>query len=78
MKLIKSKKGLVLLATLAVAVVAAIGAYAYFSKTGSGSNDAASVGSVTADSSTWRRRPDGWDLFPTLATARTRWSTRMA
>ena len=30
MKLIKSKKGLVLLATLAVAVVASVGAYAYF------------------------------------------------
>jgi hypothetical protein len=44
---IKSKKGLVLLATLVVAAAAAIGAYAYFSSTGHGSGSA-SVGSSTA------------------------------
>ena len=35
MKVIKSKKGVALLATLAVAVIAAVGAYAYFTSTGS-------------------------------------------
>lgn len=47
MKFIKSKKGLVLLATLAVAAAAAFGAYAYFTSTGHGSGNA-SVGSVAA------------------------------
>jgi hypothetical protein len=47
MKFIKSKKGLVLLATLAVAVVAAVGAYAYFTSTGAGTGSA-SVGTSTA------------------------------
>jgi hypothetical protein len=40
MKLIKSKKSIALLATLAVAVIAAVGAYAYFTTTGSGSGTA--------------------------------------
>jgi len=40
MKLIKSKKGLVLLATLAVAVVAAVGGYAYFTSSGHGTGTA--------------------------------------
>ena len=44
---IKSKKGLVLLATLVVAAAAAVGAYAYFSSTGHGSGSA-SVGSSSA------------------------------
>ena len=42
-----SKKGLVLLATLAVAVAAAVGAYAYFTSGGSG-NGSATVGTSTA------------------------------
>ena len=48
MKLIKSKKGLVLLATLAVAVVAAVGAYAYFTSTGTGTSSAGTVGTATS------------------------------
>jgi hypothetical protein len=44
---IKSKKGLVLLATLVVAAAAAVGAYAYFSSTGTGTGSA-TVGSSTA------------------------------
>lgn len=47
MKFIKSKKGLVLLATLAVAAAAAIGAYAYFTSTGHGTGSA-SVGTNAA------------------------------
>ena len=43
-RFIKSKKGIALLATLVVAAVAAIGAYAYFTNAGSGSGTA-SVGS---------------------------------
>lgn len=46
MKLIKSKKGIALLATLVVAVVAAVGAYAYFTTTGTGPGSA-KVGSNT-------------------------------
>ncbi len=46
MKFIKSKKGLVLLATLVVAAAAAIGGYAYFTGTGSGTGSA-NVGSAT-------------------------------
>ncbi|HZT84843.1 MAG TPA: hypothetical protein VE984_05415 [Gaiellaceae bacterium] len=42
-RFIKSRKGLVLLATLVVAAAAAVGAYAYFTSTGSGSGTA-SVG----------------------------------
>jgi hypothetical protein len=45
---IKSKKGLILLATLVVAAAAAVGGYAYFTSTGSGSGTA-TVGSA----STW-------------------------
>jgi hypothetical protein len=40
MKLIKSKKGVALLAALAVAVVAAVGAYAYWTTGGAGSGSA--------------------------------------
>jgi len=47
MKFIKSKKGLVLLATLVVAAAAAIGGYAYFTSTGAGQGSA-SVGSSGA------------------------------
>jgi hypothetical protein len=43
MKFIKSKKGVSLLAALAVVAIAAVGAYAYFSSTGHGSGTA-SVG----------------------------------
>jgi hypothetical protein len=46
MKFIKSKKGLALLATLAVAAFAAVGAYAYFTSTGTGTGSA-SVGTAT-------------------------------
>jgi hypothetical protein len=46
MKLIKSKKALVLLATLVVVAAAAVGAYAYFTSTGTGSGSA-SVGTTT-------------------------------
>lgn len=46
MKFIKSKKGLALLATLAVAIVASVGAYAYFTSAGTGSGTAA-VGTNT-------------------------------
>ncbi len=46
MRIIKSKKGLALLAVLVVAAVAAIGGYAYFSSTGSGSGSAG-VGAST-------------------------------
>lgn len=67
MKLIKSKKGLVLLATLAVAVAAAVGAYAYFSNTGSGSNSSASVGSVTNQFDVAIADPTGGTLYPTAA-----------
>jgi hypothetical protein len=47
MKLIKSKKAIVLLAMSIVAIVAAVGAYAYFTTTGSGTGSAA-VGTDTA------------------------------
>ncbi len=48
MKFIKSKKGFALLAAFAVAVVAAVGAYAYFTATGNGSSTAA-----TGSGSAW-------------------------
>jgi hypothetical protein len=56
MRILKSKKGIALLAVLAVAAVTAIGAYAYFTTTGSGSGSA-SVGTdtpweVTTDAAT--------------------------
>jgi uncharacterized protein (UPF0333 family) len=44
---IKSKKGLILLATLVVAAAAAVGGYAYFTNSGNGSNSAAQVGNTT-------------------------------
>jgi hypothetical protein len=47
MKLIKSKKGVALLAALAVVAVAAVGAYAYFSSTGNGTGTA-TVGGTNA------------------------------
>lgn len=43
-KFLKSKKGIVLLATVVVAAAAAVGAFAYFSSTGSGTGNA-TVGS---------------------------------
>lgn len=46
-RLIKSKRGIALLATLVVAAAAAVGAYAYFTSTGSGTGTA-SVGTDTA------------------------------
>lgn len=45
-KVIKSKKGIALLAALVVAIAAAVGAYAYFTSTGSGTGSA-TVGSAT-------------------------------
>jgi hypothetical protein len=47
MKVIKSKKALVLLAVLVVVGAAAIGAYAYFTSTGNGTSSAGTVGSAT-------------------------------
>lgn len=47
MKFMKSKKRLALLATLAVALVAAVGAYAYWTSTGSGTGTS-SVESISA------------------------------
>jgi hypothetical protein len=46
MKLMKSKKGIALLAVLAVAVISAVGAYAYFSSTGS-ADGTGKVGTAT-------------------------------
>src|SRR4051794_5973987 len=46
MKFIKTKKGLALLATVAVVAIAAVGAYAYFTASGAGS------GTVNAGSNT--------------------------
>jgi hypothetical protein len=46
MRLIRSKKGIALLAALAVAIIAAVGAYAYFTSTGTGTGSA-SVGTAT-------------------------------
>jgi hypothetical protein len=65
MKLIKSKKAIVLLASLVVVAAAAIGAYAYFSNTGSGSNSAATVGSVTNEFTVAVADPTGGTLYPT-------------
>lgn len=48
MKLIKSKKALVLLGVLVVAVAAAVGAYAYFTNNGSGTGSATVGTSATA------------------------------
>ncbi len=45
---IKSKKGLILLATLVVAAAAAVGAYAYFTSSGHDGNASATVGHSTA------------------------------
>lgn len=66
-RFIKSKKGIALLATLVVAAVAAFGAYAYFSNSGSGSNSAASVGSVTNQFDVAVADPTGGTLYPTAA-----------
>jgi hypothetical protein len=46
-RVITSKKGIALLATLVVAAAAAVGAYAYFSSTGAGSGSAAVGNSST-------------------------------
>lgn len=69
MKFIKSKKGLALLATLAVAVVAAVGGYAYFTSTGHGTGSA-TVGTDTP----WTVGQDatgatGGPLYPDAAAA---------
>jgi hypothetical protein len=45
MKFIRSKKGVALLAVLAVAVMAAVGAYAYWTTTGEGTGSAANASS---------------------------------
>lgn len=59
---IKSKKGLVLLATLVVAAAGAVAGYAYFTSTGSGNGSAkvgtASAWSVSAGSSLGTLYPD--------------------
>ena len=47
-KVIKSKKGIVLLAALVVAIAAAVGAYAYFTNSGSGTGTATVGTSVAA------------------------------
>jgi hypothetical protein len=44
-KVIKSKKGIALLAALVVAIAAAVGAYAYWTTTGSGTGSAANASS---------------------------------
>ena len=54
MKLFKQKKGIALLAAVAVVAIAAFGAYAYFTSTGTGTGDA-TVGTSTA-----------WDVNETL------------
>ena len=65
-RLLKSKKGLVLLGALVVALgVAAFGAYAYFTNSGSGSNSAAQVGSVTNNFDVVVADPTGGTLYPT-------------
>ena len=43
MKLIKSKKGVALLAILAIAAISAVGAYAYWTTTGAGNGSAANA-----------------------------------
>jgi hypothetical protein len=45
MKLIKSKKGMALLAAVAIVAIAAVGAYAYFTSTGTGTGAAQTAGS---------------------------------
>ncbi len=45
MKLIKSKKGMALLAVVAIVAIAAVGAYAYFTSTGTGTGAAQTAGS---------------------------------
>src|SRR3954449_10482297 len=47
MKLIKSKKGIALLAILAIAAISAVGAYAYFTNSGAGTGSG-TVGTSTA------------------------------
>lgn len=66
MKFIKSKKGLVLLATLVVAAAAAIGAYAYFTSTGSGQGSA-TVGTATNWTVGETGSPTGGPLYPDAA-----------
>jgi hypothetical protein len=62
MKLIKSKKGLALLAVLAIVAISAVGAYAYFTSTGSGSGSA-TVGS-SANNLVTTGTPDATALTP--------------
>jgi hypothetical protein len=50
MKFIKSKKGVALLATLAVAVLAAVGAYAYYTSSGTGTGSATGGAAYAANS----------------------------
>ncbi len=67
MKLLKSKKGVVLLATLVVAAAAAIGAYAYFTSTGHGTGSA-TVGSATNWTVGETGSPSGGPLYPDTGT----------
>lgn len=60
---IKSKKGLVLLATLAVAAAAAVGAYAYFTSSGHGTGSA-TVGTDSAWVVSQSGAPAGGPLYP--------------
>jgi hypothetical protein len=62
MKFIKSKKGFVLLATLAVAVAAAVGAYAYWTTGGTGTGSA-TAGSTT-DVSVYQTSTPSGTLYP--------------
>jgi hypothetical protein len=68
-KFLFSKKGLVLLAALVVAVAASIGAYAYFSNSGSGTDSTAQVGSVTNAFTVAVGAPTGGTLYPTSASS---------
>jgi hypothetical protein len=61
-KFIKSKKGIALLATLVVAAVTAVGAFAYFTSAGSGSGSA-TVGSPSASDIQLSSATVG-DLYP--------------
>src|SRR5437764_142756 len=70
MKLIKSKKGIALLAVLAVAVISAVGAYAYFTSTGNGTGSA-TVGNATnwtvGESAAQITAATGGPLYPDAA-----------
>jgi hypothetical protein len=68
MKFIKSKKGLAVLAVLAVAVISAVGAYAYFTSTGTGTGTG-KVGTAAG----WNVTPasESSNLYPYSAAALT-------